>query len=233
MTHRSVRGRRAPPPARGSGGGGRQDDSSPFAFHHQEVFPAPADGGTWRLGAGTSRVFEVWGCAAEGPEGGGGGAGHPEALLGLAKVSLRPFAAFGCAGRGGRQAGGAAVEGSRLAVGADGPIAVVDPFSGRTVGELRLFLALGASETIASLSVPEDGDGVAGAAGAAAAEEEVGAAGSAADGEEGQTERGEQEVEGWKGRETRRAEGAHGEESMDAVLAEEETPALDDSVAGE
>ncbi|CAM9964364.1 unnamed protein product, partial [Hapterophycus canaliculatus] len=152
VTHRSVSGHRAPSP---SAGGRQQEEAALFAFGHEEVFPAPADGSAWRLASATSRVFEVWGSSAGGPNGsGGGGGGHAEALLGLAKVSLGPFAAFGRPGRGSEKvAGDAAVAGdSQLAVGADGPVAVSDPFSGNLVGELRIFLALGASSTIDALS---------------------------------------------------------------------------------
>lgn len=107
-------------------------------------------------------MFEVWGGFA-GDHGGsdGGGTGLGGVLIGLAKVSLRAFAAFvpaelrsGPAGGGGctHVTGPAGVPDFSLAVVADGPVAVVDPFSGRAVGELRVFLALGASAAIDALS---------------------------------------------------------------------------------
>lgn len=238
VTHRSVRGRRA----RDVGGGQQQKQQQQhvprFDFDHQERFPAPADSSSWRLGPSASRVFEVWGGSAEGLPEGNGGAGQAEALLGLAKVSLRPFAAFGNAGREVEEeaAGAAAVEGSKLAVAADGPVVVVDPFSGRTVGELCLYLALGASSAIAALPGPKSGGGTA----AVANERAVGKEGNAADGGVGMGARlagglneGELEAEerpNWK---TEQKETAGGENGTGALLTDQEPPALDDSLAGE
>lgn len=249
VTHRSVRGHRAPPPAGRVGGGGQQHAPLLFAFDHQEVYPAPADSSSWRLGASASRVFEVWGGPAEGPpEGNGGSPGRAEALLGLAKVSLGPFAAFGSAGwRGGEEeaaaaaaaggggGGGGVVEGSRLAVGADGPVVIVDPFSGRTVGELHLLLALGASSTIAALSGPRAGDGTAAAVvaaeGGVGKEEHTAADGGVGAG--GAVNEREQEAEGRLDWETERKETADGEDGAGALSTDQEPAALDDSVAGE
>lgn len=233
MTHRSVCGSRDQTP----GPNGGQPLPS-FAFDHQENFPAPADSSTWRRGESTSRVFEVWGGCAEdhdGGGGGGGGAGLGGVLIGLAKVSLRAFAAFGSAEQ---QSGPAGVTGFSLAVAADGPVAVVDPFSGRAVGELRVFLALGASAAIGALSSrgksvgtlkrPLNGplnDSQA-AADRGGREEEVGREKQAEqnveeDGEGGGGFRGENE-------------GAYGEEDVLGDLsANLEPPALGDSMEGQ
>ena len=143
MTHRSVCGSRGQTP----GPNGGQPLPS-FAFDHQETFPAPANSSTWRRGESTSRVFEVWGGGAEDHDGGGGGAGLGGVLIGLAKVSLRAFAAFGADELRPGQAG---VADCSLAVAADGPVVVVDPFSGKAMGELRVFLALGAVPAINAL----------------------------------------------------------------------------------
>lgn len=247
VTHRSVRCHRALLPA-GGGGGGQQRVTS-FAFDHQEVFPAPDDSSIWRVGASASRVFEVWGCSADWPGGAGAGAGQAGALLGLAKVSLRPFAAFECAGEedagdtvGGAAAAAAVKDSMTLAVGADGPVVVIDPFTGRAVGELHLFLALGASPTIVALSCSKPGEGFAGAV------ENGGDGGTAGDSstrvsiaaDEGggvvrhTEEKGEsgQDAQGrmvWK---TSQKGGAESEGGVGDSLANQEAPALDDSVAG-
>ena len=143
MTHRSVCGSRG----QGRGPNGGQPLSS-FELDHQETFPAPADSNTWCCGESASRVFEVWGGCAEGHSG-GGDAGLGSVLIGLAKVSLRAFAEFGSHELRSERAG---VTDSPLAVAADGPVVVVDPFSGRAVGELRVLVALGASPSIDALS---------------------------------------------------------------------------------
>lgn len=244
-----MRGHRAQLPA----GGGGQQRFTPFALDHQEVFPAPDDSSSWRLGASASRVFEVWGCSADdSPEGSGAGPGQTGALLGLAKVSLGPFAAFDCAG-GEEEAGNntvvsehaaaASVKSSSLAVGADGPVAVIDPFSGRAVGDLHLFLALGASSTIAALLHPKSGDVIAGVmeneggggtAGDTSTRPGISAdegGGVVKDGEE-EKEESEQDIEGRMDWNTARKEGADGEGGVGALLANQEPPALDDSVAG-
>eukprot|EP00903_Cladosiphon_okamuranus_P009595 g9134.t1 len=254
VTHRSVRGHRCPPPAVDVDVdvSGRQQHTPRFAFDHREVYPAPTDSSSWRLGANASRVFEVWGGSAEGPpEDNGGNPRQAEALLGLAKVSLRPFAAYGSSGRvegEGEGEGeeevagaGAAAAAGAIAVGADGPVVVVDPFSGRTVGELHLYLALGASSTIAALSAsgPKGGD----VATALAAE---GSADESEHAEDGGVETGtgtgtgtgtrraggmneREEKTGWLSRETDQKETAEGVGG--ALPADQEPPALDDSVA--
>ncbi|CAM9554962.1 unnamed protein product, partial [Ectocarpus sp. 13 AM-2016] len=215
VTHRSVRG--FP-----SGNGGAQQRFKRFAFNHQDVFPAPTESSTWRLGgAGANRVFEVWGCSATGPEigSGSGGPGQAEVLLGLAKVSLRPFAAF--EGRTGD---------STLAVGADGPVSVVDPFSGKAVGDLRLLLALGASPTIAALArkrgEAEAGSGVMGDP------PTLGGGTNAKGGRETGNEKGDRQLEdkGGAGLRGGPAGGAEGEGGGGMAHAAE-PPALDDSVA--
>lgn len=213
VTHRSVRGHP-------SGDGGAKQRFQRFAFNHQEVFPAPTESSTWRLGgAGANRVFEVWGCSPE--SGSSGGPGQAEALLGLAKVSLRPFAAF--EGRTGD---------SRLAVGADGPVSVVDPFSGKAVGDLHLLLALGASPTIAALA-GKGGDAEAGS-GAMGDPSTLGGGSNAKGGRETGNEQGDRELEdeGGAGLRGGPAGGAEGEGGGGMVHAAE-PPALDDSVAGE
>ncbi|CAB1118524.1 unnamed protein product [Ectocarpus sp. CCAP 1310/34] len=215
VTHRSVRGHP-------SGDGGAQQRFKRFAFNHQEVFPAPTESSTWHLGgAGANRVFEVWGCSATGPESGssGGGLGQAEALLGLAKVSLRPFAA--CEGRTGD---------SRLSVGADGPVSVVDPFTGKAVGDLHLLLALGASPTIAALA-GKGGDAEAGS-GAMGDPPTLGGGSNAKGGRETGNEKRDRELEdeGWAGLRGGPARGAEGE-GGGGMAHEAEPPALDDSVA--
>ncbi|CBJ27795.1 conserved unknown protein [Ectocarpus siliculosus] len=215
VTHRSVRG--LP-----SGDGGAQQHFQRFAFNHQEVFPAPTESSAWRLGgAGANRVFEVWGCSATGPESGssGGRPGQAEALLGLAKVYLRPFAAF--EGRTGE---------SGLAVGADGPVSVVDPFSGKAVGDLHLLLALGASPTIAALA-GKGGDAEAGN-GAMGDPPTLGGGSNAEGGRETGEEKGDHELEdeGGAGSRGGAAGGAEGE-GGGGVAHAAEPPALDDSVA--
>lgn len=241
-----MRGHRALLPA-GDGGGGQQQVVTPFTFDHEEVFPAPNDRSIWRLGASANRVFEVWGCSAGGPGGSGAGAGQAGALLGLAKVSLGSFAEFECAGEeeaGNTVNGVAAAKGSNLAVGADGPVVVVDPFSGRAVGELHLFFALGASPTIAALSCPKAGDGIPGAleneGGGVTARDTSTRPGIAADegggvvrGDKEEEEEHEQDGEGLMDWDTAQNEGAGGECGMGALLTNQEEPtALDDSVAG-
>ena len=247
VTHRSVRGHRPPPPAVGVGGGKRR--APPFAFDHHEVYPAPADSSSWRLGASASRVFEVWGGPAEGPpEGDGGSPVGAEALLGLARVSLGPFAAFGsagwrgteaaaaaeaAAGAGAGAAGGAAVEGSKLAVGVDGPVVVVDPFSGRTVGEIHLYLALGASSTIAALPGPRAEDITAAVLvteGGVDKEEDTVDGGVQAGGKVNERE---QAAEGRLNWGTEQKEAADGDGGANALPTEQEPAALDDSVAGD
>ncbi|CAM9342575.1 unnamed protein product [Scytosiphon promiscuus] len=233
VTHRSVTGSE------------KQQQATLFAFGHEEVFPAPADSSTWRLSSATSRVFEVWGSSAERLAGSGGG-DHAEALLGLAKVSLGPFAAFDLPERGSERAAGAETNSvdSRLAVGADGPVPVSDPFSGRAVGEVRMFLALGASSRIAALSSGSRATG--GAVPASAGQEEVGGeTGGTADrpggdadetgttmSRKGDKEEHEGEVEGRSDRIGVENEGGgDAEEFAGAPLTHQESPALDDSAA--
>lgn len=224
LTHRSVCGFRG----QTAGPNGEQPVAS-FAFNHQETFPAPADSSTWRRGESTSRVFEVWGRCAEDHGGSdGGGAGLGGVLIGLAKISLRAFAAFVPAG----------VADFSQAVAADGPVAVVDPFSGRSVGELRVFLALGASAAIDALSSRGKGVGT--------LERPLNASQTAADGggceedEEKEERREEQEKpkmegngEGGGGFEGE-GEGAYGEGGVLGDLSVNlEPPALGDSVEGQ
>lgn len=216
VTHRSVRGHP-------NGDGGVQQRFQRFAFNHQEVFPAPTESSTWRLGgAGANRVFEVWGCSATGPENASSGSpGQAETLLGLAKVSLRAFAAFeGSAGD------------SRIAVGADGPVSVVDPFSGKAVGDLSLLLVLGASPTIAALA-GQGGDAEAGS-GAIEDTAALGGQSNAKGGRETGEENGDRELEEEGGARLRGgpAGGAEGE-GCGGMTHAAEPPALDDSVAGE
>lgn len=149
VIYRSVSGSRVPPQFHG----GDSHHVSPFALEHQEIFPFPAESNIWRLeAANASRVFEVWGSA------GSAVVGRGEALLGLAKIPLRPFEGFTETERG----MGAANDGTNgsLAVAADGPVAIVDPFSGKAVGELHFFFALGTSPTISALAAlgAESGD---------------------------------------------------------------------------
>lgn len=246
MTHRSVSGRRAPLLGDGGGGGKEIRKAHVFSFGHQDVFPAPADSSSWRATSATSRVFEVWGSSAEALDGGGSGGsgGQAETLLGLAKVSLRPFATFDGGGRGF----------PKLAVASDGPVVVSDPFTGRAVGDLRLFLALGAPSTIAALS----GGSTAAAGGAAPSPSEghgdakgkqgdiadrVGVAaiatGAAASGNREENETREEEAaRGMEGRlgedvEGGGGDGEDGEDGVGARSTEQEPPALDDSVAGD
>lgn len=247
MTHRSVTGHRAPPPSRSHPGDGgekqqqQQQQATLFTFGHEEIFPAPTDSSTWRLASATSRVFEVWGSSSdEGPDGSEVG-GHAETLLGLAKVSLKPFAAFD---RPGRRSGegsddaadrsGSAEGDPQLSVGADGLVPVSDPFSGRTLGELRIFLALGASSRIAALS-----GGV-----APSGEEEKGGGepGGTTDRTEGYADRmgeggsGEREGEGVGGLERLDVENEGGggvEDFVGGLVTQQDSPALDDSLAGD
>lgn len=228
MTHRSVCGSRDQTP----GPNGGQPLPS-FAFDHREKFPAPADSSTWRRGESTSRVFEVWGGCAEDHDGngGGGGAGLGGALIGLAKVSLRAFAAFGSAEQ---QSGPAGVTDCSLAVAADGPVAVVDPFSGRAVGELRVFLALGASAAISALSSRGKGVGTLKRPlnGSQAATDRRGRGEEEA--RENQAEHNVGEDGGGGGGFGGEDEGAYGEEDVLGDLsANLEPPALGDSMEGQ
>ncbi|CAM9477495.1 unnamed protein product [Chrysoparadoxa australica] len=84
-----------------------------------------------RWGSGACQVFEVWGMV-----------GGEEALVGLARVSLAPFA------------GGARADHPLVA--ADGVVPITDPFSGSQVGLLgvELSLALGEELSLAASSLP-------------------------------------------------------------------------------
>lgn len=143
VTHRSVHGSRK---AQLSEENDTRQMNPLFAFDLEEVSAAPSDLRHLR----TSRVFEVWGSMAESDD----VIEEPgkEALLGLAKVSLQPFLVFDCDGGAVRVGGNLGVKAGSLAIAADGPVVVTDPFSGRAVGELRMLMALGTSEEIASLA---------------------------------------------------------------------------------
>lgn len=147
VTHRSVLGSKK---AQLNGENGTRQMNPLFMFDLEEVSAAPSDLRHLR----SSRVFEVWGSMAESDD----IIQEPgkETLLGLAKVSLQPFLVFDCDGGAVRVGGDSEDKVGSFAIAADGPVMVIDPFSGRAVGELRMLLALGASEEITSL-VPMDG----------------------------------------------------------------------------
>lgn len=152
MAHRSVRGFQSLVPSPSE-----HRPDRVFVLQQKETIPITSGIGAGLLGASASRVFEVWGstdappCEAEGNNGSGAvGKRSNETLLGLAKVSLVPFSAFSS------RLGSSRSEdrsGHRpLATAVDGPVAVVDPFSGRAIGELGVFLALGAASRVAALA---------------------------------------------------------------------------------
>lgn len=219
VTHRSVRGSRTRLPDAGRDG----QRAPPFVFTHMEIFSAPADCKSWRVGANTSRVFEVWGWT-EGRESYGEGRG--ESLLGLAKVSLQPFTAFAYGGEG--PGGGAEAPAGSLAIAADGPVVVVDPFSGRAVGELRVFLALGATSYVATL-LPrgEETEGV-GQGATGVAWKSNGSAASAGL-ERKSHDRRERSGGEWGGGEGR---GGGDGDVLGELATQQQAPALDDSLAG-
>lgn len=162
MAHRSVQGFRSLVTSPGEHRPGRV-----FVLQQEEIIPAAPGGGAGHLRASASRVFEVWGSAdappgrADGNDGLGAGKQNNETLLGLAKVSLVPFSAF--FGVGGSGSEGRSGDGS-LATAVDGPVSVVDPFSGRAVGDLGVFFALGAASAVIALTASSGahGQGIAG-----------------------------------------------------------------------
>lgn len=148
VTHRSVHGFRSVLPPWDGG-----TPSPVFKFHHEEIVPAAFDGKNLLLGPSSSRMFEVWAPRTEGGDGSSEGDGlatqSEEKLLGLAKVSLVPFAAFfGDGDRDDRRWKGVGLKSEFLCVAVDGPVSVIDPFSGKAVGELRIFIALRAPPSV-------------------------------------------------------------------------------------
>lgn len=237
MTHRSITGWRGPPPT----SGGRELRRHSFPLGHEETFPAPLKETAWRIGSNANRVFEVWGSqkAQDGPGSESRSrSGLGETLLGLAKISLGAFASFEEAieigfGSDGRGLGGP------LAVATDGgPVPVMDPFSGRAVGELRVFLAMGTPSAIAASRAARV---VRGGGGDAAGEALVGGGGPTEGGlhrpgadtkggrEEEEREKEEGQASGgwaeWEG-----GGGAGG--SLGELSARQDGPELGDSVEG-
>lgn len=233
MTHRSVPGCRGPPPPTARK---LEPRSHSFAFHHEETFPAPVEGTAWRIGSSNSnRVLEVWGLREEHE---GYGSGQGETLLGLAKISLGPFASFEASDAGLRADGGG-LGGGALAIAADGPVLVMDPFSGRTVGELHVFLALGTSAAIAAVQAARvargggDAPEITRERGGDTTEGGLHRPGAAAKGgcqEEEQEEEENGKVSGgrtdWDG-------GVEAGDSLGGLSTPQEDPALDDSAEGE
>lgn len=168
VTHRSIQGFRSllPPATEGKLG-------AEFTVHHKEIIPTPSDSDSGRcFGANANRVFEVWGSTFSEEENESNveprtGRGREETLLGLAKVSLGPFSAHlnrDCSAGSGIDE----PEAAPLATAADGHVPIIDPFSGRAVGELNVFVALGLSSTLAGLSADGDHGSVDGTAAAVA-----------------------------------------------------------------
>lgn len=170
VVHRSVRGFRRLLPA-----AGESQPSPMFILQHEEIVPAPSRGdGSPAAGqlSASSRVFEVWriatsttgeinSSALDRVNGNGHALGtaednhENEELLGLAKVSLapssEPTSGPSSGGSGGDSWSGCSGPES-LAFVADGPVSVVDPFSGRAVGELTLLFAVGPASAVAGLA---------------------------------------------------------------------------------
>lgn len=199
--------------------GVRDQLSRAFPFDHQEIFSALGDSHGWRLGGSTSRVFEVWTSAKGSRDHASSDEGSGETLLGLAKVSLSPFASMVSASA--ERSEGADGDNDTLAVAADGPVVVMDPFSGRFVGELSIFLALGTAAAIAArpaaMALPKGevtGEGPAPLADGRAISSTRAA-------EEHRNAEEESEVRG--------REWTDGEQ----VITHDESPTLDDSMAGE
>lgn len=225
VTHRSVSGSRK---VQLSGEDDTRKINPLFAFDLEEVSAAPSDLRHLR----TSRVFEVWGSTA----GSDGGIQEPgkETLLGLAKVSLQPFLAFGCDGGMVRVGEDLEVKAGSLAIAADGPMVVTDPFSGRAIGELRMLLALGPREEIQALApmdcvdsqeVKDDGEPV--------SERDDASSLPVVEWRKRQEELGEKGDEDPARSSVEEASVVEEGGSLDSSRGSQETSALDDSVAGE